>query len=225
MLGSVFAFVAQPRHALSQQQSINGSIRGTITDPSGAPVPNVTVTVLNLNTGFTRQVVTASDGVYVAANLPIGTYSVATAATGFAAYSQSGIHLDAGSDLTVNQALKVGGVATEVQVTADAPIIETARFDLGRTISADETENLPLTSRNPYNFILFQPGVSGHPNTENGIPNTLNTNDFGFLCAGSPDHLQQLRARIRRHRRHHLQRHHRLGNQPSPRRSAVHMAP
>ena len=175
-IGFGFVFVAQPWQAVGQTQSINGSIRGTITDPSGAPVANVTVTVKNLDTGFTRQVVTAGDGVYVAANLPIGTYSVATAAPGFAAYSQSGIHLDAGSDLAVDQKLNVGSVSTEVQVTADAPIIETARFDLGRTITADETENLPLTSRNPYNFILFQPGVSGHPNTENGIPNTLNTN-------------------------------------------------
>ena len=177
-LAAVFAIGAGtvPSAAFAQQQSINGSIRGVITDPTGAPVAGVTVTVKNLDTGFTRQVVTAGDGVYLAPNLPIGNYSVATSASGFAPYTQSGIHLDAGADATVNQALKIGGVATEVQVTADAPIVETARFDLGRTISADEVENLPLTSRNPYNFILFQPGVSGHPNTENGIPNTLNTN-------------------------------------------------
>ncbi len=165
-----------PPMALAQQQSINGSIRGTITDPSNAPIPAVTVTVKNLDNGFTRQVTTSADGVYLAPNLPIGTYSVSTTANGFAPFSQSGIHLDAGSDVTVDQQLRLGSVATEIQVAADAPIIETARFDLGRTISSEETENLPLTSRNPYNFILFQPGVSGHPNTENGIPNTLNTN-------------------------------------------------
>jgi len=61
-------------------------------------------------------------------------------------------------------------------VTSDAPIIEAARTDQSRTISTQETQNLPLTSRNPYNFILFQPGVSGHPNAENGIPRTVNTN-------------------------------------------------
>jgi hypothetical protein len=168
--------IASTPPAFAQQQSINGSIRGTITDTSGAPVAAVTVTVKNLDTGFTRVVSTAADGVYLAPNLPIGNYSVSTTAAGFAPFAQTGIHLDAGLDATVNQQLKVGSVATQVEVTADAPIIETARFDLGRTISADETENLPLTSRNPYNFILFQPGVSGHPNTENGIPNTLNTN-------------------------------------------------
>ena len=168
--------LAQPHMALAQQQSINGSIRGTITDPSNAPIGGVTVTVKNLDTGFTRQATTSADGVYLAPNLPIGTYSVSTAANGFAPFSQTGIHLDAGTDATVDQQLRVGSVATEIQVASDAPIIETARFDLGRTISADEVENLPLTSRNPYNFILFQPGVSGHPNTENGVPNVLNTN-------------------------------------------------
>lgn len=175
-----FAFTvgiaAHPGRILAQQQSINGSIRGTITDPSGAPVAGVTITVKNLATGFTREVATDGDGVYLAPNLPIGTYSISSNATGFAPITQSGVHLSAGTDATIDQQLKVGSVATEVEVTADAPIIETARFDLGRTITADETENLPLTSRNPYNFILFQPGISGHPNTENGIPNTLNTN-------------------------------------------------
>src|SRR5438874_1191027 len=67
-------------------------------------------------------------------------------------------------------------VATEVEVSSDAPIVEITRTDLSRTITSQETQNLPLTSRNPYNFVLFQPGVSGHHNPENGIPRTVNTN-------------------------------------------------
>ncbi len=173
-LAAVFVTAAYTSSA--QMQSINGSLRGTISDPSGAPLPNVSVTVKNLDTGFTRTVTTGDDGGYVSPNLPIGTYAVTATASGFAPLTQSGIHLSAGVDATVDETLKVGDVATEIQVTSDAPIIESARFDLGRTITAEETANLPLTSRNPYNFILFQPGVSGHPNTENGIPNTLNTN-------------------------------------------------
>ena len=84
--------------------------------------------------------------------------------------------MDAGTDLTVDEVLKAGSVATTVEATSEAPILETTRTDLSRTISQAETQNLPLTSRNPYNFILFQPGVSGHPNPENGIPRTVNTN-------------------------------------------------
>jgi hypothetical protein len=162
--------------ARAQSQSINGSIRGVVTDATGSAIPGAAVTVRNPDTGFTRQFKTADDGIYIAPNLPLGTYSVVAEASGFATLTQSGIHLDAGSSVTVNEILKPGSVATQVEVTSDAPILEASRFDLSRTISAEETQNLPLTSRNPYNFILFQPGISGHPNPENGIPRTLNTN-------------------------------------------------
>lgn len=95
---------------------------------------------------------------------------------GFAPLTQTGVHLGPGNDTIIDEQLQPGSTATEVQVTGDASILEPARFSLGRTISAQETQNLPLTSRDPYNFILFQPGVSGHPNPENGIPRALNTN-------------------------------------------------
>ena len=162
--------------ALGQSQSINGTIRGVVTDKLGAAIPNATVTVTNLDTGLVRTVQSSGEGVYIAAALPIGTYSVQASAAGFAAVTQTGVHLDAGTSATIDEQLGTGNVATSIEVTSDAPIIEPARFDLGRTITAEETQNLPLTSRNPYNFILFQPGVSGHPNPENGIPRTVNTN-------------------------------------------------
>ena len=168
--------VSMSTDAHGQSQAINGTIRGQITDPTGAPVPNVTVTVENADTGYKRELTTDGEGNYLAANLPLGTYSVAAKTSSFAPYVQRGVHVDAGSDLTVNESLKLGSVATEVQVSSDAPIVETTRVDLGRTISEVEVQNQPLTSRNPYNFILFQPGVSGHPNPENGIPRTVNTN-------------------------------------------------
>ncbi len=162
--------------AHAQSQSINGSIRGIITDPSGMPVVGATVKITNLDTGYVRSVVTDGTGLYVAPALPIGSYSVSSAATGFSPITQKGIQLNAGTDAQIDQHLTVGSVATEVQVSSDAPIIEPDRVDVGRTITSAETQNLPLTSRNPYNFILFQPGISGHPNPENGIPRTLNTN-------------------------------------------------
>ncbi|SFS12420.1 Carboxypeptidase regulatory-like domain-containing protein [Granulicella pectinivorans] len=160
----------------SQSQSINGTIRGQITDVSGAPIPNAAVTVKNIDNGYTRQLTSDGEGRYIAPNLPIGTYSVSTTSSNFAPYTQSGVHVGAGSDSTVDESLKTGSVGTEITVTSDSPMIEAARADLSRTITSAETQNLPLTSRNPYNFILFQPGVSGHPNPENGIPRTMNTN-------------------------------------------------
>lgn len=170
------ALVISAGAAFGQSQSINGTIRGQVTDPSGAPVASATVTVKNTDNGFVRELTTGNDGRYIAANLPIGTYSVNTQSPSFAPLTQTGIHVGAGTDSTIDEVLKTGSVATEVSVTSEAPIIETTRTDLSRTISTAEVQNLPLTSRNPYNFILFQPGVTGHPNPENGIPRTVNTN-------------------------------------------------
>jgi len=179
--------------AWAQSQSINGTIRGQVSDSTGAPIAGATVTVRNLDTGYTRIITSVADGLYIAPDLPIGTYSVSALAPGFAPLTQTGIHLVAGSETVINGELKTGSVATSVEVTADAPILEPARFTLGRTISSEETQNLPLTSRNPYNFILFQPGVSGHPNPENGIPRTLNTNGLvdrvNYQLDGMVDHV------------------------------------
>jgi hypothetical protein len=160
----------------AQSQSINGTIRGEVSDSTGAPIAGATVTLRNLDTGYTRTITSGTDGLYIAPDLPVGTYSVTALSTGFAPLTQTGIRLVAGSETVINEELKAGSVATEVEVTSEAPILEPARFTLGRTISPEETQNLPLTSRNPYNFVLFQPGVSGHPNPENGIPRTVNTN-------------------------------------------------
>lgn len=168
-------FTAVPS-AWGQSQSINGTIRGSVTDATEAPIAGASVTVKNLDTGYTRELTTGVDGLYIAPNLPTGTYSVSAQGPGFAPFTQNGIRLAAGSELVIDEQLKTGSVATQVEVTADAPIIEPAKFVLGRTITETETQNLPLTSRNPYNFVLFQPGVSGHPNPENGIPRTVNTN-------------------------------------------------
>lgn len=160
----------------AQSQSINGTIRGLVADPTGAPIAGATVTIRNLDTGYSRVVNSGSDGLYIAPDLPVGNYSVNATAQGFAALTETGIQLAAGSEIVINETLKTGSVATSVEVTTETPILEPAKFTLGRTISSEETQNLPLTSRNPYNFIIFQPGVSGHPNPENGIPRTLNTN-------------------------------------------------
>ncbi len=164
------------QYASAQSQSINGTIRGTVMDTTGAVLPGVTITVTNTATGFTRQVTSGGEGEYIVPNLPLGTYSVLAEANGFAPLTQKGVNVGAGSSVTVDEHLKTGSVATQVLVVDDAPILEVSRLDLSRTISATETQNLPLSSRNPYNFILFQPGISGHPNPENGIPRTVNTN-------------------------------------------------
>src|SRR6185437_807450 len=171
----VFA-LASPCLVRAQVQAINGSIRGRVLDQTGAPLPQATVTIENVQTGFSRSFSTTEDGYYVVPNLPLGTYSVRIEKTGFDTERHTGIVLEAGTEAVIDAQLKVGTTTTSIEVTGGAPIVEPSRTSIGRIITHAEVDNLPLTSRNPYNFIVFQPGVSGHPNPELGIPRTINTN-------------------------------------------------
>ncbi len=174
---SAFLLVAlTPLLAAGQTQAINGSIRGRVTDQTGSPIALCTVKIDNAQTGYSRSLESDDDGYYVFPNLPLGSYTVSLEKSGFDSERHSGVQLDAGTEAVIDAQLRVGATSTSVEVTGGAPVVEPSRTDIGRTITHAETENLPLTSRNPYNFIIFQPGVSGHPNAELGIPRTINTN-------------------------------------------------
>ncbi len=175
LLGTSLAAVSNPA-AFAQSQSINGTIRGHATDSTGASIAGATVVVTNSDVGFSKSVTTGDDGYFVLLNLPLGNYKVVVTKTGFSTLSYQQITLNAGKELLLDPVLNVGATATEVNVTADTSTVDPSSLNIQRTLDSREVENLPLTSRNPYNFILFQPGVSGHPNPELGIPRTINTN-------------------------------------------------
>ena len=99
-------------------QDIFGRVSGTITDPTGAVIPDAKVTIINEATKVPRQISTDKNGYYVADDLPVGTYSVAAEQTGFTTTKQTGNVLVAGEHLTVDLSLKVGGVSQEVTVSA-----------------------------------------------------------------------------------------------------------
>jgi len=162
--------------SFAQTQAINGSIRGYVIDAAGASVPQAKVTATNVDNGFTRSIETSEAGLFVLPNLPLGNYTVTVQKEGFETQRHTNVILDAGTEGVIDAQLKVGSVSTTMEVTGGAPVIEPSRVSTGRTISNVEVDNLPLTSRNPYNFVLFQPGVSGHPNPELGVPRVVNTN-------------------------------------------------
>jgi hypothetical protein len=175
LVPSVLVFLLAA-NSFGQAQAINGSVRGRVLDSAGAPITAAKVDATNDATGFTRSQETNDDGYYVIPNLPLGSYTLLIQKSGFSSERHPGVLLDAGTTATIDASLKVGQLTTSVDVEGGAPIVDPDRVSTGRTISFQETDNLPLTSRNPYNFILFQPGVSGHPNPELGIPRLLNTN-------------------------------------------------
>jgi hypothetical protein len=168
ILGVLLAAAGVAGPAAAQSQAINGNIEGVVRDTSGAVLPGVTVTVTNVDTGARRVVITDATGTYQALLLPLGTYRVRSELQGFKTMERTGVTLNAGQTATVNFAMSVGGVEETVTVTADAPIAEPARINLGRTISSVEVSNLPNVSRNTFNFALLQPNVTGYENSEFG---------------------------------------------------------
>ena len=156
--------------AAAQGQAINGTIEGTVVDNSGAVLPGATVTVTSIDTGGVRVAVTNESGGYRVPLLALGAYRVSAELQGFRKYEQAGIMLSAGQVAVVDVRLGVGAITEVVSVTADSPVVDLARIEQGRTLNEREIKTLPLTSRNPYNFALLQPGVVGFETQEFGVP-------------------------------------------------------
>ena len=140
-------------------QQITGSIRGTVQDPSGAIVQNVSVSAKQVETGLTRTALTDHTGAYVILELPVGHYELQAEAKGFQKYVQSGITLNVNETATVPVRLTVGAETQQVQVMADAQLIQGTVTSLGKTVSQREVLDLPLNGRNFTQLGLLQPGV------------------------------------------------------------------
>jgi hypothetical protein len=157
--------------AFAQSQGANGAIEGTVSDSSGGVLPGVTVTITNVDTGAERSVTTNEKGLYRAPLLPLGKYRVVAELQGFKKFQGTDIQLSVGQTATVNATLSVGTVSETITVSSsDIPALDIARIDIGHTMSDLEVHNLPLVARNPYNFALVQPGVTGIENVEFGVP-------------------------------------------------------
>jgi len=166
---AVWLLPAAVAHA--QSQATNGSIEGTMTDTSGAVLPGVTVTLTETGTGIVRSVVTNYKGLFRAPLLPLGIYTVVAEIQGFKRFEKRDVRVSVGETAVVNANLSVGNLSETISVSAgDAPALDTARIDVGHTMSEAEVHNLPLVARNPYNFALVQPGVTGTENVEFGVP-------------------------------------------------------
>ena len=178
LVRSIFVSIVLAAAAFGQAASINGEIVGTVTDSAGAAVAGARVTIISPETGYTKTTDTSISGLYRFSILPLGRYDVRAEFSGFAPVKQTGIEVSAGATVTQDIRLEVKGVTTEIVVSSSAPVIDPSRTDTGRSLSSYILANLPLVSRNPYNFILQQPNVTGRGNTEFGVPRKVNANGF-----------------------------------------------
>ncbi|HEX4065661.1 MAG TPA: TonB-dependent receptor [Acidobacteriaceae bacterium] len=145
---------------IARAQAVYGSINGTVTDTSGAVVPNATVTVTDVAKGTKVSVKSNASGEYVAEHLIPDTYDVKVEAQGFETFNALGVLVQADTSPKIDASLKVGSSSQTVSVSADTiPELKTDRADVATEFTTKEVENLPIPDRNFANLQLLLPGA------------------------------------------------------------------
>src|SRR5438034_9018959 len=160
-------------------------ISGTVKDQSGAVLPGVEVTATQTDTGVPRSAVTNETGSYVLANLPLGPYRLEAALPGFRTYVQTGIVLQVNSNPVINPVLEVGQVTEQVEVQANAALVETRNVGIGQVIENQRILELPLNGRNVTDLItLAGSSVLMTTSSLGGVPGTVRISVAGGVEYG-----------------------------------------
>jgi hypothetical protein len=144
---------------LSLAQSATTSLRGTISDAKGAVLSGATVTLNNQATGFSRTVKTDDQGIYQFLEVPPATYLMTVNAGGFATLKRDNVVLQVSSPATLNVTLQVQGSSEVVDVSGEAPLVNTTDATLGNNFNARQLTDLPSEGRDPVSILSLQPGV------------------------------------------------------------------
>ena len=144
---------------LLHAQGANGRILGRVADPTGAVLPGAKITLLNEATGISRDAKTNDSGDYSFIEVAPGTYTVQFELTGFKKNVQKGVIVDLNQVVTLNSILQIGASQETVEVTSEAPQIDTTSTQLGAVINDRSVNELPLNTRDTYQFLQLQPGV------------------------------------------------------------------
>lgn len=145
----------------AQSQALDAQIEGIVTDVNGSVIPNAAITAINVQTGARRNASANAEGIFRFPILSLGGYTIIAESPGFKRFERIGIMLSTGQTASVTITLEPGNPAETVTVTSDAAIADASKFEIGHLVNSRDVKNLPLVSRNPYNFILLQPGVKG----------------------------------------------------------------
>jgi hypothetical protein len=191
----VIALLVAVQPALAD--NLYGSIRGTITDPSGAALSGITVVAMNTDTGVETRVTSNQTGGFVFPQLAIGNYKVTVSALNFKTYQQSGIHLSLDQVYAMNVKLELGAVSESIQVEANPVQVDSTSIQLTADIDAKKVVDLPLIGRNWVTLQQTLPGVvtpdtrfstnystNGSQAQQNSY--LMNGNDFNDLPLNSP---------------------------------------
>ncbi|MGH9864103.1 MAG: carboxypeptidase regulatory-like domain-containing protein, partial [Candidatus Acidiferrales bacterium] len=144
----------------AQGVGASGNISGTVTDPSGAAIPNVTLTALEADRGIRHTALSDDAGRYQFVGLPPATYDVTAQVSGFQTVIQKGVIVTVGGTAIADFQLKVASTAATVEVSAQPPVVETERGSQSNTLTDRLITNLPIDRRDYLTFTLLMPGVS-----------------------------------------------------------------
>src|SRR5271170_1453459 len=153
--------------ALAPAQDATGRIIGTISDATGAVIPNVQVTVIDTATAISRKTTTNQDGYYQVLALPIAAYKVTAEHDGFRTFGSDQNKLQINQALRIDIKLEIGTVAQTVEVGSQAAPVETVNATLGQSVTGRTLTNMPLNGRDTLDLALLQPGVT-ESNDDNG---------------------------------------------------------
>lgn len=170
----IFGFLAASRSLYAQGTDL-GTIRGTVTDPSGAQIPHAHVEITDVSTQITRTYESGDHGNYEAAALSSGQYKVSVSAPGFGTSIVENVMVTGSNAATADVTLRPSSVQQSVQVTSEAPIINTEDSTLNESLTQTAIIELPRDSRDIYSFMYINPNV-----TQSGV-----SGDFKFLGAQS----------------------------------------
>jgi len=155
-------------------QTFRGTILGTVSDVSGAIVPDATVTIRNVDTGLVRTTVTQSNGSYRVPELPTGTYDVTIEKANFQTAVTKGVQVGVAVERRVDAALKPGEIKEILVVSGDElPQIETTSDTLGGILTQEEVRDIPLNGRDYTKLIYLNPGVAGSPDQITDSPGSF----------------------------------------------------
>lgn len=147
----------------SLMAQFSGGLGGTVFDPTGAIVPNASVTIHQLSTGIEHTTTTSSVGIYQFTALPPSTFTLTVKATGFEAVTISDITIQVAENRVLNVNLKVGSSTSTVNVTAEVTPVNLASGAVSGQINETKVHELPLVGRNMFSLVILTPGVTGLP--------------------------------------------------------------
>ncbi|HSZ21037.1 MAG TPA: TonB-dependent receptor [Candidatus Acidoferrum sp.] len=167
-------------------QGNEGRITGTITDQSGGAISGATVTVLDVQRGLPRTLMTGDSGEYNAPNLLPGEYEVRAEAKGFKTVEQQKILLEVGKEIRVDLTLQPGEISQTITISEAPPMVETTNATLGGTLSNQTINDLPLNGRNYINLLTLRPGMTVYPGGGSAARSANGTRpeDIGYLLDG-----------------------------------------